>query len=112
MKLRLLVVLIAVFSTEVSSDDLANTRCGAKTVGELYQEGWRPVKLDYIKEIDRGRGLILLEDGSLFRADMTSGMRSGDDALLLAKYVRGRENEGYIYNICAGGFDAWVRQLR
>ena len=92
----------------VMGSDLADVRCGLKSVGELLNQGWKIVKQDYIKSIGNGENSIVLENGSIYSADMTSGMLVGDRALLLRKYVKTAKAEGYIYNLCAGGFDAWV----
>jgi len=88
--------------------NLADVRCGLNSVGELLSQGWKIAKQDYIKSIGRGGNSIVLGDGSTYSADMTSGMLVGDRALLLSMYVKSEKAEGYIYNICAGGFDAWV----
>jgi hypothetical protein len=95
-----------------SGSGFADLQCGSETVGELLNQGWRIVKQDYIKTIGNRGSAIILEDGSVYRADMTSGMLAGDRALLLSKYVKSAKAEGYIYNICAGGFDAWVSPIR
>jgi len=94
------------------SSELAYVQCGLNTVGELLSQGWRIEKDDYIKNINAEGKTITLEDGTIYRADMTSGMLVGDRALLLSKYVKSEKAEGYIYTICAGGFDAWVTPLR
>ena len=96
----------------VTGTDLADVRCGSNTVGGLLDQGWRIVKQDYIKSIGRGGNSIVLEDGATYRADMTSGMLVGDKAILLSKYVKSAQAEGFIYNICAGGFDAWVTPVK
>ena len=59
-----------------------------------------------ISPVDPNR--LELEDGSIYRADMTVGMLRGDRALVLVKSVRTKELTGDIFNLCAGGFDAWV----
>ena len=92
--------------------ELAYVQCGSNTVGELLSQGWRVEKDDYIKSINVEGNKITLEDGTIYRADMTSGMLVGDRALLISKYVQSEKAQGYIYTICAGGFDAWVTPLR
>jgi len=81
----------------VLGSDLADVRCGLNAVGELLNQGWKIVKQDYIKSIGSGGNSIVLEDGSIYSADMTSGMLVGDRALLLSKYVKSAKAEGYIY---------------
>jgi len=78
----------------------------------LQRAGWKIVKQDYIKSLSQGGALITLEDETFYRADMTSGMFVGDAVILLSKYVKTAEAEGHIYNICAGGFDAWVTPIK
>lgn len=93
---------------ELSRDQL-HRHCGVNTIGELTRSGWAPYLEGYISKI--GDSIIVLEDNSSFSADMTVGIFSGDHAIVLSKYVRGEKNSGYIYNLCAGGFDAWVVPL-
>lgn len=93
-----------------ASDRVESVKCGSRSVGELLEQGWRLVKSDYLSQVSSDR--IKLEDGSVYRADMTSGMFPGDKAILLAKHVRSGEQSGYIYNLCAGGFDAWVTPVK
>jgi hypothetical protein len=109
MKLILLILSSTIIlSSPAFGVELGSVRCGTSTVGELYAQGWRIEKQDYIKSLSQGGNAIVLEDGTSYRADMTSGMLVGDPAILLSTYVRTDKAEGYIYNICAGGFDAWV----
>ena len=97
-----------ILSSPAFCDELADVRCGTSSVGELHAQGWKIEKQDYIKILSLGDNVIVLEDGTSYQADMTSGMLVGDPAILLSRYVKTDKTEGYIYNICAGGFDAWV----
>lgn len=98
--------------SEALASDLARVPCGSGTIGQMVSDGWRIVKMGGIKKIERAGNYITLEDESVFRADMTSGMLVGDDAVLLSKYVTSPKLRGYIYTICAGGFDAWVTPIK
>ena len=89
-----------------------DVRCGTMTIGQLYAHGWRIENQTYIQSLTNSGNVIELEDGTAYRADMTSGMLVGDPAILLSKQVKSDKAEGFIFNICAGGFDAWVTPIR
>ncbi len=112
MKILALTLILVLSAVNVIASELAYVQCGSNTVGELLNQGWRIEKEDYIKSISADGNYIAIEDGTIYRADMTSGMLVRDRALLLSKYVQSEKAQGYIYNICAGGFDAWVSPLR
>lgn len=112
MKKAVATLMLLSTSVNVMGSGIADFQCGSETVGELLNQGWGIVKQDYIKTIGNRGSAIILEDGSVYRADMTSGMLVGDEALLLNRYVKSAKAEGYIYNICAGGFDAWASPIR
>ncbi len=88
-----------------------NKHCGAQTVGEMLRSGWQFVKRDFIAKIDRTQSTLTLQDRSRYHADRTAGIFEGDEALLFRKHVQTKKISGYIYNLCAGGFDAWVTPL-
>lgn len=105
-----MILLSAILATSaVASDRLDQEQCGLQTVGELRAQGWKVVKDGYVAKISDGR--IELEDGTLYEADMTSGIFAGDGAIVLSLYVRSRDVSGHIFTLCAGGFDAWVTPL-
>lgn len=109
--MRILAVTLVFLTFGASaSDRVHSVKCGSRSVGELLDQGWRVVKSDYLASVSNDR--LVLEDGSVYRADMTSGIFRGDKAILLAKHVRSGKQSGDIYNICAGGFDAWVSPIR
>jgi hypothetical protein len=105
--LTLLTASQRVIASSMFSGD-ANKNCGTRTVAEMLRSGWQFVKRDFIAKIDPGGHAVTLRDGSRYRADMTVGIFEGDEALLFRKHVNTKKISGYIYNLCAGGFDAWV----
>jgi len=110
---RVLLILVTILLPTLSlSSEPGETRCGTSTIGELFAKGWRIEKQDYIRSLGEHGKSIELEDGTIYNADMTSGMFVGDRAILMSKYVRSDKAEGYIFNICAGGFDAWVTPFK
>jgi hypothetical protein len=111
MKQIVILLTLMAISVPALSSALGSVRCGTKTVGELYAEGWRIEKQDYIRNLGDGENVILLEDGTAYRADVTIGMFAGDPAILLSKYVKSDKVEAFIFTICAGGVDAWVTPI-
>lgn len=86
-KRALLTLVIILLSTPSLSNELGDTRCGTSTIGELLAKGWRIEKQDYIRSLGKPRKVIVLEDGTAYRADITLGMLVGDKAILLSKYT-------------------------
>ena len=107
-KVFILMFIISSSFSFVHAAEIDNSNCGTSTVSELVSEGWKIVKEAKIESISLDDRVIILNDGTSYRADMTSGMLAGDHAILLSKYVKSDKAKGYIYNLCAGGFDAWV----
>lgn len=108
--IALALVLVSCSAAAQGASRIASTQCGLETVGEMLGEGWHVVKVDYLSRVsDNG---LKLEDGTYYEADNTVGMLSGDKAILLSKFVRSNKLSGYIYTICAGGFDAWVTPVK
>ena len=115
MKAAALVLMVLTLTQQVIASSVftgdEKKNCGTQTVGEMLHSGWQFVKRDFIAKIDRTGNTVTLEDRSRYRADMTVGIFEGDEALLFRKHVQTKKISGYIYNLCAGGFDAWVTPL-
>ncbi len=90
---------------EFSQEELGR-HCGFDTIGDMLVSGWKVHSEGYIAAI--GNRFFVLEDGSIYKADMTVGIFKGDHAIILSQFVRTEKTSGFIYNLCAGGFDAWV----
>ena len=106
MRLEVCALLMMAMSLPCEANDIGSIKCGTNSVGEMLGSGWSIIKDSYLASVEPNR--LELEDGSIYRADMTVGMLRGDRALVLVKSVRTKELTGDIFNLCAGGFDAWV----
>ena len=104
--MRVVCLALLLFSTPAVAQDIGEVQCGTRKIGEMMREGWLVVKADHLENVSDNK--LTLEDGSIYEADNTVGMLQGDQAILLSKHVRSKKSSGYIYTICAGGFDAWV----
>ena len=98
-------------NTNLRHKEIAQTeQCGTNATGEMLASGWKYYSEGNISTIKDD--VIELDDGTLYEADMTIGIFEGDHALIFSKFVQTEKLSGFIYNLCAGGFDAWVRKLR
>lgn len=116
--MRIIALLLIAFGLSVqvaASERLSgyeDKNCGTQTIAEMVRSGWEFVKRDFIATIEGNGYILTLDDGTRYHADMTVGIFKGDEALLFRKYIKTEKSAGYIYTLCAGGFDAWVTPIR